>query len=129
MTNFIGCFVSETQRPSTLEVFFVFTCAQLSPTELNAVECQKGILKSVGRLELICRRRRGALLVQENECEITTGLRCASLIDYTERGGRGCVWVESNESAGGSALGQVCLRVSLKGIFLFTDTPAHSSWV
>lgn len=52
-----------------------------------------------------------ALLLQENEREITSGPSCTLLIDYIAHGGKGCVWVESNESAGESTMGQVCIYV------------------
>lgn len=58
-----------------------------------------------GSIKLISRCRyydADALLRQENEHEITSGPSCTLLIDYVAHGGQGCVWVESNESAGES---------------------------
>lgn len=53
-----------------------------------------------------------ALFPQENERKITSGPSCTLLIDYRVQGGKGYVWVESNESAGERTMGQVCVRVT-----------------
>lgn len=66
-----------------------------------------------------------ASLLQENEREITSGPSCTLLIDYIARGGKGCVWVESNESARESTMGagvHVCAHATERNFNVYQHT-------
>lgn len=81
-----------------------------------------------GSIKLISRCRyydADALLLQENKREITSGPRCTLLIDYVAHGGKGCVWVESNESAGESEHNGAGVYVCARHWEKFQRLPIH----